>query len=301
MLDIWKKRIKRYVPGLVKVYHFLKLSPYQLEHRRFLDCLAKEQPYFGCYLHAEQGNSRRHLYMDALVANEWETISTEKKRCHILEIGSWAGGSAITWGMALKKYCNSSGFVLCVDPWIPYHDSSMLKGEPDSVYNIMDRAIRHGEIIKLFLHNIRCSGLEQTVFHIRGQSNEILPVLMNNFFDIVFIDGAHDYQSVLQDLNNAARVLRQGSVLCGDDLELQVPEIDIEAGTGNLNLDFVEDPKTGRCFHPGVTFAVHKYFQKTVSSWEGFWAMRKTVDGWEPIDSSSWHVSQELPVHLQKT
>lgn len=66
-------------------------------------------------------------------------------------------------------------------------------------------------------------------------------------------------------------------------MELQRDEIDIMYAKENREKDYILDAKTTKPFHPGVTFAVWEFFGGEVSSWDGFWAMRKTESGWQKI------------------
>ena len=42
------------------------------------------------------------------------------------------------------------------------------------------------------------------------------------FFDIIYIDGAHDYQSVLSDANNSIKILRKTGIIFFDDFLSEV-------------------------------------------------------------------------------
>jgi predicted O-methyltransferase YrrM len=46
-------------------------------------------------------------------------------------------------------------------------------------------------------------------------------LLPNNFFDLIFIDGAHDYDNVYFDIKQALVSLKAGSILCGHDYHSQ--------------------------------------------------------------------------------
>ena len=70
-------------------------------------------------------------------------------------------------------------------------------------------------------------------------------------------------------------LVRDGGIICGDDLEIQFDEIDLENASENKQKYFIIDSKTGFGFHPGVTLALYKYFGGKVSNFGGFWAMRK--------------------------
>ena len=68
---------------------------------------------------------------------------------------------------------------------------------------------------------------------------------------------------------------------------MQLSAVDAEHNRRNLDQDFIEDPKTKFWYHPGVCRAVCEYFSVPISSWEGFWAMRKTPQGWEQTELPS--------------
>src|SRR5262245_40930792 len=93
--------------------------------------------------------------------------------------------------------------------------------------------------------------------HIRGKSWEVLPMLRPGFFDVVFIDADHSYQAVVRDLRPSLDLVKEGAILCGDDLNLQLDECDSDFAKAHSEVDFIRDLKTGRNFHLGVTLAVH--------------------------------------------
>jgi len=242
-------------------------------------CLETGRPYFGPVLRAKQGLPIRHNYMQMLV--EAEHRLHPERALRILEVGSWAGGSAITWAEALRRCCGDRGRVVCMDPWKPYFDPEIL-GRTVSVYQEMKAALESGEILTLFLHNIAASGHADLVIPMRGASKEVLPLLANQAFDIVFIDGDHTHPSAQEDLEAAVRLIREGGVLCGDDLELALEEVDPAHHQDSLHLDYVLDPRADKRYHPGVTQAVAAICG-AVSVWEGFWAMRWRGGQWEKV------------------
>ena len=205
----------------------------------------------------------------------------------MLEVGSWAGESAILWAEAIKRYF-SEGKIYCVDPWVDY----------GSTTKTMSRALRNNKIFNLFRHNIELSGHKDIITVLRGFSKDILPRLNHNHFDLIYIDGDHSYGAVKKDLQDASFLLKERGVLCGDDLELQNYEIDIENAKRNKSEDFIVDPKTQQSFHPGVSLAVGDFFNKDVSAWYGFWAMRKKVNKWEEIKSNADINNFVIPKHL---
>ena len=261
---------------------------------RYTDCLLNGRPYFGSYMNALSGNPRRHIYMQELVkevcaANGYREIK-------ILEIGSWAGGSAISWAEAIRKYNNSNGTVVCVDPWVPYFDPSTIGIANNTVYEEMYRHAKSGDIYKLFIHNISVSGYSNLICPFRGNSDRLLPLFNKGSFDIVFIDGDHRYGPTIRDLLNTVGLVKNGGCLCGDDLELQIHQIDIINALKFSNKDFIVDPWTQAGFHPGVTLAVGKLIGP-VSVYEGFWVVKKELDCWNHVILSA--NGNQIPHHFQ--
>jgi GT2 family glycosyltransferase/SAM-dependent methyltransferase/tetratricopeptide (TPR) repeat protein len=258
-------------------------------------CRERHRPYFGRHMWASQGLALRHVVMQELVR-----LQASRRPGHplrILEVGSWAGGSAITWADALKRYAGG-GDVLCVDPWKPYFTMAERPDVP--VYRRMADALERDAIYDLFLHNVKAAGHDDIVRPLRGPSTEVLPTLPPGDFDIVFVDGDHSYRAVYADLKAAQELVREGGILCGDDLELQLSEIDVVHAKTKMEADYIRDPRSGKEFHPGVTLAVGELLG-TVSGVEGCWAARRASDRWEAISISEIKpMAENIPRHLHQ-
>jgi len=260
-------------------------------------CLELRRPYFGGHLFAAQGDPTRHIYMQAIVERQSARRAAEPLR--ILELGSWAGGSALTWAGALKRYHGGRGSVVCIDPWRPYFVPSEISpgSAPGGVYQSMHDAAESGEIFELFMHNIKYSGHDDVIIPMRAESDAALPYLGDRAFDIVFVDGAHVYDSVIKDLRNCARLVDQGGIMCGDDLELQLSQVDAQNVERFKNRDFVEDPRSKIWHHPGVTKAVGEFFGE-VDCWAGLWAAERTTTGWGRVELPAKE-RYSIPAHLE--
>ena len=269
-----------------------RVTPLDAEYYQF--CREQMRPYFGRVMWASQGLPLRHVVMQELI--RLEAVRQGKEPFHILEVGSWAGGSAITWAEALTRHHQANGQVLCVDPWKPYFD---VNKRPDAaVYREMSEALARDTIYELFMHNITTAGHARLVLPLRGASTTMLPALPPNYFDLVFVDGDHSYAAVLADLKAAATLIKEGGVLCGDDLERQSFEIDRDYARTQIESDYIRDPRSGQEYHPGVTLAVGELFGE-VSHVAGCWAVRKRGNGWERFDMSPVVCSADrIPSHL---
>lgn len=219
----------------------------------------------------------RHVFMMGVV---WYLTRKQKNpNLHVMEIGSWYGASALSWAQGLKEHNGNTGRITCVDSWIPFFDRDLHK---DEVYQAMEQSLGSDAAYNIFLHNIRTVPESVTCQHLRGTSDNVLPILADESFDVIFIDADHTYEPVKRDITNSLRLVRDGGIICGDDLNLQLHQVDEAHAKANGDRDFIKDPKTGRNFHPGVTLAVAEIFGR-VSMWGGFWAIQKQGKGWKPI------------------
>lgn len=253
-------------------------------------CRLLERPYFGVWLHSAQGNPFRRRYMaasvDHLVAEKRRLGQTpETDPIRILELGGYAGSSAIQWGSAVKGHGLADAKVYIVDPWTSYLDVERNRRLP---YRIMNYGLATGRILALFEHNVRAAGLSNVCIPIKGDSADALTRFGENSCDLVYIDGDHRVEAVMADIERSLAMLKDGGLLCGDDLEAQLADIDADYARRSLDQDMAVDPKTGIAYHPGVTVAVAEFFGRRVACFEGFWVVRKTAGGTVDVDLASY-------------
>ena len=55
---------------------------------------------------------------------------------------------------------------------------------------------------------------------IKGNSNEIIPEMIKEKFDYVFLDGGHKYETVLKDLKSLTQIIQNNGVILCDDYDL---------------------------------------------------------------------------------
>jgi len=253
------------------------------------ECLLREWSYFGWRYAAKQGDPKRHSYF--LPTAEY-VASKFDGPLRVLEIGSWAGASAISWVKAFRELGRDIE-LHAVDHWMPYFDNSV---DGDQHYMAMNSAASNSDIYKLFHHNLRAEGVSDSVKILLGDSREILPTLIENSYHLIYIDGSHVFETVLADLQNAKKLVVSGGVICGDDLEHQAYQLSDESIILlNTSLqDYISGP--GKDFHPGVTRAVSDEFGK-VQSWNGYWVVH-----WDGLASKEILLGLDnlsIPQHLQ--
>jgi predicted O-methyltransferase YrrM len=206
----------------------------------------------------------------------------------ILEIGSWCGASALTWGEALEIHNQGTGSLTCVDAWEPFVN---LEQNPDRVSQDMDNALADEEPFDIFQHNIKFLPPSVDVDIRRGWSSDVLPTLDKESFDLIYIDGDHAYPSVASDIKLCSALLKDGGIICGDDLELQAHQVDASFAKNQPDLDKYYDEDLAAHYHPGVTLAVSEKFG-SVSSWFGYWAMQKKGAAWQTVSLDG------MPAHI---
>lgn len=226
-----------------------------------------KKPYFGQHYYAGLTSNERYPMMSNLINQELRKGGNAYK---ILEIGSWAGQSALLWAMACKQ--NKKGRVFVIDAW----------QASENAPNRMKNAVKNNRIFNLFLHNIETSGVKDYVVPLKASSDIIAEILKPNTFDFVYVDGDHAYTQCKKDILNYINVLKVGGIICGDDFELHPNEIDIPYTKNHCEEDYIINSKTQVGFHPGVTLAINDVFGDA-SMKNGFWAMRKLNDGWENV------------------
>ena len=132
----------------------------------------------------------------------------------ILEIGSYRGRSSNAIGHAIYK---SNKELYCLDIWKDYNVSKESALRCDSnTHNIEPTDFG---VLKDFLKNT--NWFSDNLRILKGSTSMFKDLLPNNFFDLIFIDGAHDYDNVYFDIKQALVSLKAGSILCGHDYHSQ--------------------------------------------------------------------------------
>lgn len=147
----------------------------------------------------------------------FETIASVKPKL-IVEVGTWKGASA----MHMAFVCRRLGLeaeIVCVDTWLGnWQHWSRREGGVGSqsdlkIYNGMPR------LYYQFLSNVVHCGYEDMVtpLPLTGVAGAKLFEHLKLTPDIIYVDGDHEYESVLFDLRLWIKQLAPGGVLIGDD------------------------------------------------------------------------------------
>lgn len=164
-------------------------------------------------------------------AKVFANIATGLEVHDYLEVGSWLGGSALRAAEVFQRLES----IACVDTWLgsaehwtqdhPSHDLLRTHSGQPGIYG-------------RFLANIVAAELFEKVAPIRLPSEVAAPVMARCglAFDLIYLDGAHDYASVIRDCRAWWPLVR--GVLMGDDWN------DPRFGVADGVLRWLNHPKT---------------------------------------------------------
>ena len=148
------------------------------------------------------------------LANNWYTyvnLDDYKNRpITYLEIGTFYGANLIS--VAESYGLNAKSKLYCIDPWEDYPYYPEYKNEQNTIYNT-------------FLKNINNSAFKDKIIINRGYSNIEVPKLQDDFFDIIYIDGNHEPEYVLEDAVLCFRKLKKGGIMIFDDYGWGGPDL----------------------------------------------------------------------------
>lgn len=120
-----------------------------------------------------------------------------------LEIGAHCGVNVVCVAASYASHPDSK--IYAIDPWEDYEEYPEYKGVQKSHFDA-------------FQHNIKeYPAIERKVKSLKGYSHEIIPTFQNDFFDMIYVDGNHQPEYVLEDGVLAFRKLKSGGILIFDD------------------------------------------------------------------------------------
>jgi predicted O-methyltransferase YrrM len=148
------------------------------------------------------------------LANNWFNIINvddyNNKPINYLEIGAFYGANLISVANSYGLHIESK--LYCIDPWEDYEDYSEYKTMQSTIYGT-------------FLNNIKNANIENKLIINRGYSNIKINDYENDFFDIIYIDGNHEPEYVLEDAVVSFRKLKKNGIMIFDDYGWGGPEL----------------------------------------------------------------------------
>lgn len=168
----------------------------------------------------------------------FKLITDAVRPLNLIELGSWAGRSAITWLHNAPR----DATIVCVDTFLGSWEH-VLDINPSSEWGGKNLKFQQGfpSIYETFLSNIVKAGFSRKVLPICNTTQNAFEILkrLNLKFELVYVDAAHDYVPVMCDLeialqlvakptavtnyketsNDAYDSVSTGGVIVGDDFD----------------------------------------------------------------------------------
>lgn len=148
------------------------------------------------------------------LASNWtkhiDVNNYKDKQINYLEIGTFYGANIISVANSYGQHKDSR--LYCIDPWEDYDDYPEYKNEQSNIYNS-------------FINNIEKAGVKDKIIINRGYSNLEIPKFQDEFFDIIYIDGNHEPEYVLEDAVLSFRKLKKNGVMIFDDYGWGGPDL----------------------------------------------------------------------------
>jgi predicted O-methyltransferase YrrM len=145
------------------------------------------------------------------VADNWyPAIPVENKPIRYAEVGVFYGANLISVARSYAAHPESKMYA--IDPWIDYAEYPEYKNEQPTIYETFQR-------------NIERAGILNKLTILREFSHRALQTLEDDSFDIIYIDGNHNPEYVLEDAVNAFRKVKVGGYIIFDDYGWGGPEL----------------------------------------------------------------------------
>lgn len=167
-------------------------------------------------------NPDMHGWMDPDFKNIIYSILNKKDKSEqltIIEVGSWKGLSCITIANTVKNMGFQKVNIIAIDTWL---------GAPEFwTWGLNDPT--RGESLKLtngypavfntFTKNVKYYGHNDIITPFPISSIQAVDVLKyyNITADMIYIDAAHEYKPVKEDINAYWEILKNGGSMIGDD------------------------------------------------------------------------------------
>lgn len=170
-------------------HYFWNLSPDWLKEHR--DYFSKEMRGFG----------------EDAFHSMWYLLLKEFKPKNILEIGVYRGQTLSLFSLLSEKFSFKTEI----------HGISPFTSAGDDVSDYLEGLNYYNDVIS----NFTIFGLQSPILH-RGFSTdkEMIKVIQTKQWDLIYIDGNHDYEVVKHDFDICSKQLKEGGLIVLDDASL---------------------------------------------------------------------------------
>jgi predicted O-methyltransferase YrrM len=163
-----------------------------------------------------------HGWMDNLFAETFAGFLAPRDRARpltIVEVGTWKGRSAVKMAETAKALGFASTTLICVDTWLGAPEFWTWGLNDPTRGESFHRKDGYPTVFYTFTRNAKALGHADVIAPLPLSSIQAADVLAYYTIkpDIIYVDAAHEYESVLADLRAYWELLAPGGVLFGDD------------------------------------------------------------------------------------
>lgn len=145
-----------------------------------------------------------------LADNWFDIVPVSENPIRYLEIGTFYGGNLFSVANSYGKHQDSE--LHCIDPWEDYEEYPEYKGEQSKTFDTFQR-------------NLENSDKKEKITVHRGYSHIEVQKFKDDFFDMIYIDGNHEPEYVLEDAVLSFRKLKSGGIMIFDDYGSGGPDL----------------------------------------------------------------------------
>jgi predicted O-methyltransferase YrrM len=122
---------------------------------------------------------------------------------HYLEIGAHRGANVLCVAATFASHPDSKLF--CCDPWEDYNEYPEYEGHQPGIFDSFKFNLSQFPV------------LEKKIQYFKDYSHNVIPTFPNDYFDLIYVDGNHQPEFVLEDGVLSFRKLKKDGVMIFDD------------------------------------------------------------------------------------
>lgn len=206
-------------------------------------------------VHTQTQGQIGYLDAAAITLNSLNHLRTSKlEQVMALEVGSWTGCSTFFLAKAINSRTSQDGTLYCLDTW---------RGNEYWNYDIA----AYIDIFASFRGYMTCYGVYRNIIPVVADSAKGFPMMRDDFFDIIFIDGDHRYAGASSDIANAIQKIKPGGLLMGHDCSGYADDLPADFLFANLDKDCAFF--AGKQYSCGVLKALKDFFGRDYHTLNG--------------------------------
>ena len=144
----------------------------------------------------------------------------------IVEVGSWKGLSTSTMARICKEN-NVEATIIAIDTWLGAPEFWTWGLQDETRGESLNRINGYPSVYFTFIKNMKILGHDDMIVPLPLNSVCAFDVLKYYQItaDVIYIDAAHEYESVKQDLSLYMKLLNENGMIFGDDYSINWPGV----------------------------------------------------------------------------